>query len=170
MKFHRMDEHMQRTKLPNDMQINKTQAKTVWLKSRVSGDLASQGTGMSISPQLHRLGRPSWPPEPSASGRRSDTGRPASSPDSLGSPHARKAAGVRRPIRHLRPVLAPRAAVLLLLVAPLPFAPNAAAQTATAFVSNLRSDDYFYRSSTQRRRRSGFHHRPPRHGLQTDRR
>ncbi len=74
---------------------------------------------------------PASPPEPSASGRRSDTARLASSFDSLGSTTARTVAGVRPAARRLRPVLA--AALLCLpLLASLP----AVAQGQTTFVKN----------------------------------
>ena len=77
---------------------------------------------------------PASPPEPSASRRRSDTARSASSSDSFGSSSARTAAGVRPAARSLRRGFA---AALLCLPLLAPFALPAAAQTATAFVSNL---------------------------------
>ena len=77
---------------------------------------------------------PASPPEFSASGRRCDTGGPASCPDSFGSSSARTVAGLRYAARCLRGGLL---AALLCLPLLAPFAPYAAAQTATAFVSNL---------------------------------
>ncbi len=89
---------------------------------------------MSAPASRDRSRPPASPPESSASGRRSDTGRPASSSDSSTSFPARTAAGVRLAARRLRHGLV---AALLFLPLLAPFAPYAAAQTATAFVSNL---------------------------------
>ena len=58
---------------------------------------------MSAPASRDRSRPPASPPESSASaGRRSDTARPASSPDSFGSPHTRTAAGIRPAARLLR--------------------------------------------------------------------
>ncbi len=86
---------------------------------------------MSAPASRDRSRPPASPPESSASGRRSDTARLASSFDSLGSTTARTVAGVRPAARRLRPVLA--AALLCLpLLASLP----AVAQGQTTFVKN----------------------------------
>ncbi len=89
---------------------------------------------MSAPASRDRARPPASPPEPSASGRRCDTARHASSPDSFGSSPARTAAGVRHAARRLRHGLL---AALLCLPLLAPFAPPAAAQTAQALVSNL---------------------------------
>ncbi len=89
---------------------------------------------MSAPASRDRSRPPASPPEFSASGRRCDTARSASSSDSFGSSSARTAAGVRPAARSLRRGFA---AALLCLPLLAPFALPAAAQTATAFVSNL---------------------------------
>ncbi len=76
---------------------------------------------------------PASPPEPSASGRRSDRARPASSPDSSTFSAARTVAALRPAARRLRPVLA--AALLALpLLAVLPT--GAEAQTVECTTAN----------------------------------
>ena len=92
---------------------------------------------MSAPASRDRSRAPASPPEPSASRRRADTARPASSFDSLGSTTARTAAGVRPAARRLRPVLA--AALLCLPLLAL-FAPPAAAQDPQVLVSNVGQD------------------------------
>ena len=88
---------------------------------------------MSAPASRDRSRPPTSPPEPSASGRRSETSRPASSPDSLGSTAARTVAGVRLAARCLRHGLA--AALLSLpLLAVLPT--GAQAQTVECTTAN----------------------------------
>ena len=85
----------------------------------------------SPKPRLIRADQPKIAAE---SLRPLNTARHASSFDSLGSTTARTVAGLRYAARCLRGGLL---AALLCLPLLAPFAPNAAAQTATAFVSNL---------------------------------
>ena len=88
---------------------------------------------MSAPASRDRSRPPTSPPEPSASGRRSDRARPASSPDSSTFSAARTVAGVRLAARCLRPVLA--AALLSLpLLAGLPT--GAEAQTVECTTAN----------------------------------
>ena len=88
---------------------------------------------MSAPALRDRSRPPASPPEPSASGRRCDTGRPASSPDSSTFSAARTVAALRPAARRLRPVLA--AALLALpLLAVLPT--GAEAQTVECTTAN----------------------------------